>query len=68
MFMPLVYLLAWFGANALSILIVYICLNGTIDARRDISLIILVGFISLPVWYLLVTPVAHFVYNFKRRK
>lgn len=68
MFMPLVYLLAWFGANALSILIVYICLNSTIDARREIPLIILVSFISLPVWYLFVAPIAHFIYNSKRRK
>ena len=68
MLMFLVYLFAWFGINILSILIVYIIFNGTIDARREIPLIILVSFISLPVWYLLVAPIAHFIYNSKRRK
>lgn len=66
MFTFLVYLFAWFGVNILSVLIAYIIFNGTISARQDIPLIILVGFISLPVWYLIIAPVARFIY--KRRK
>lgn len=66
MFTFLVYLFAWFGVNTLSILIAYIIFNGTIDARQDIPLIILIGFISLPVWYLIIAPVARSIY--KRRK
>lgn len=66
MFMFLVCLFAWFGVNVLSVLIAYIIFNGTIDARQDIPLIILVSFISLPVWYLLIAPVARSIY--KRRK
>lgn len=68
MFMFLVYLFAWFGINVLSVLIAYIIFNGTINARQDIPLIILVGFTSLPIWYLIIAPVARFIYNFKRRK